>query len=190
VASLIARTPFQDHLPLHGDGVIAEPLEPGPITSLAPFKGQEAAVSAALTAQIGIGLPPPNRLLAAGTATEGPRAVWSGVGQAFVLGTKLDPIPGAAMTDQSDAWAGVALEGSGARDVLARLTPLDLRPARFAQGQAARTLLGHMSCLLWRSADTRYEILVFRSMADWAAHEIDALLRAHTARRAAAGGGG
>lgn len=188
MAKLIARPPFQDHLPLQGDGVIAEALDLGTVTSLAPFKGQEAAVSADLTAQIGIGLPPPNRLTAA-AAPDGARVVWSGVGQAFVLGPALDPILGAAMTDQSDAWAGFALEGSGARDVLARLTPLDLRPARFAQGQAARTLLGHMSCLLWRSAEARYEILVFRSMAAWAAHEIDALLRAHTARRAAEGGG-
>ena len=45
----------------------------------------------------------------------------------------------AAVTDQSDAWAGLRLAGDAAREVLARLVPLDLGPglSRRARQRAA-----------------------------------------------------
>ena len=131
----------------------------GSITSVAPFRGREQDVSDALKATIGTGFPAPGRV----TGRTGARVAWSGLGQALVLGPRVAP-QGAAVTDQSDAWACLALSGRGSADVLARLTPLDLRDSRFRRGHAARSLLGHMPCLFLRTGTTRYELLVFRSM--------------------------
>ena len=91
-------------------------------------------------------------------------------------------IPGAALTDQGDAWAAVEIAGTDARDVLARLVPLDLRLSVFEVGHAARTMLAHMSCLLMRTAEDRYVALVFRSMAASAAHDIERAMRMVSAR--------
>lgn len=148
------------------------------ITSVAPFKGQDRAVSDALVAQIGAAFPQPNRTT--GEALK--RVVWTGRGQAMVLGTALAPIPGASMTDQTDAWACVALEGDGARDVLTRLVPIDLRPARFEVGHTARTLVGHMSAILSRSGDERFDIMVFRSMAGTLVHDLKEAMETIAAR--------
>ena len=41
---------------------------------------------------------------------------------------------GAAVTDQSDGWAGMVLTGATRREVLARLVPLDLGPTAFPAG--------------------------------------------------------
>ncbi|MFW5881818.1 MAG: sarcosine oxidase subunit gamma, partial [Roseicyclus sp.] len=70
------------------------------------------------------------------------------------------------------------------REVLARLTPIDLGEAAFAPGHAARTMLGHMSCLLLRLEADRFGLMVFRSMAGTAAHELDRAMRLAAARAA------
>ena len=76
------------------------------------------------------------------------------------------------MTDQSDGWAALELSGEGARDVLARLTAVDLRDGVFPVGTTARCQLVHMSMSLTRVDAARWLILVFRSMAGSAATEI------------------
>ena len=86
------------------------------------------------------------------------------------------------MTDQTDAWTCAALEGPGARDVLARLTPLDLRPSGFRIGAAARTELAHMSAVLMRIGAERYGVMVFRSMARTLRHDIEAAMQVVAAR--------
>lgn len=180
MADLMARTPFEGLLPLrHGDVDAAE-WQPGAITSVAPLKGREAAVSAHLGDVVGIGLPPIGRWAAKGEAT----LAWAGLDLWFLLGPLPGEIAGAATTDQSDAWACVTLSGPGARDVLARLTPIDLRDGAFAPGQAARTMLGHMACVLVRLEAERYGLMVFRSMAGTAAHELDRAMRMQAARAA------
>lgn len=148
------------------------------ITSVAPFNGEEPAVTVALTAALGLGFPAPNTSLASETA----RIVWTGRGQAFLLNAEPAGLAGlAALTDQTDAWAALRLEGPGADQVLARLVPLDLRPAVFAAGAAARSALGHMMAVIWREGDG-FVILVMRSMARTAVHEIAAAMSAVAAR--------
>lgn len=183
MVEMIAKTPSEGLLPRSRGSVTLHEIGHGAITSLAPFRGREAAVSRALEAQIGARFPAPGR----STGKAGARAVWSGVGQALVLGPRLAPIDGAAMTDQSDAWACVALEGAAARDVLARLTPLDLRVAVFRRGHAARTELAHMPAVLLRTGAERYEIMAFRSMARTLVHDVDGAMRDVAAREGLAG---
>ena len=166
---LIAKSPLAGQAPAHHGTVILSEAQPGPITSVAPYTGKEKAVVRALK-PLGLGFPAPNSVLENGPA----RIAWTGRGQAFLIGL---PAPealaaAAALTDQSDGWACLRLVGTGWWDVLARLVPMDLRPAIFGPGAAARVPLGHMNALLLRAGEG-VEVFVYRSMARSAWHEIE-----------------
>lgn len=181
MVKLVARSPFAATLPrsigtVLGTVTLAE-IDSGPVTSVAPFKGQTAAVSAALRETTGVVLPDTGRCIQTGGVT----AVWAGQGITFVLGAGCAGIKGAAITDQSDAWVHVSLTGAGAVDVLARLVPIDLRASVFPAGHAARTLVGHMSALIWRDVAV-FHILVFRSMAGTLLHELETAMIGLAAR--------
>ncbi len=182
MASLIAKPAFDGLLPIRSGGLCLSETTYDAITWIAPFRGKADAVAKALTKQIGAGLPEPNRVT--GTDT---RAVWTGPAQALVLGAPLKPLKGAAMSDQSGAWASCALSGPHAAEVLARLLPIDLRADAFQVGHCARTLLGHMTCVVMRVEVLRYEVMVFRSMATTAAHEIGRAMQMVAAREALMG---
>lgn len=180
MADLIARTPLDGLLPLRFGSAEAREIDFGAITSVAPFRDRTDAVSEALENTLGVALPSPGGTSECG----GNRAVWTGMGQYFVLGGRPGPLPGAAVTDQTDAWAALGLEGSDAPTVLARLVPIDLRPEVFKVGDAVRSLLGHMACVLMRPGPERYDILVFRSLAGSAVHDLERAMRMVAARRA------
>lgn len=178
MVELIEKSPCDGMLPKEIGDVTLSEIVFDAITSISPFKGQDKAVSEALKSQMGAALPGANRTTGKAKA----RAVWSGRGQTLVLGPALTPIDGAAMTDQTDAWACVALEGAGARDVLARLVPIDLRDAVFKRGHAARTQLMHMNIVLMRTGADRYGIMAFRSMAGTLVHDLESAMEAVAAR--------
>lgn len=175
MASLIAKSPLEGLLPLAHGGVRLEAVAPEAITSIMPFAGQEEA--------LGLPFPAPNRSVEQG----GLRLLWSGAGQALAIGALPRGLDGkAALSDQSDAWAVMQLSGEGAEAVLARLTPVDLNPAVFQPGHVLRSEVAHMNAVLARLAADRFEIMVFRSMAVWAVHEVEAAMRAVAARGALA----
>ncbi len=180
MASLIARSPFDGLLPLSYGSVEVTEVDLGTITSVAPFSGQTEAVSKALAKTVGCSLPPVGAFSETGTT----RIAWSGLDQWFVMSEAAVSVPGAALTDQSDAWASVMVSGGDARDVMNRMVPIDLRPEVFEVGHVARTMLGHMSCLLMRVGADQYVVLVFRSMAASAAHDLDRAMRMVAARSA------
>ena len=163
-------------------GVTLAEADLGQITSVAPFMGQDKALAKALKV-LGLSFPAPNQVSSKG----GARLVWTGRDQAFLIGAAPQGLDGlAALTDQSDGWAALRLDGPGAGDVLARLYPLDLRAAAFPVGRVARAPLNHMSSILMRSGAQSFEMLVFRSMARTAWHEAEAAMRALAARAALA----
>lgn len=175
MADLIAKTPLWGQKPVVLAGVTLAEVDLGRMTSIAPFVGKEKALAAALKP---LAFPAPNTVSAKGAAW----LVWTGRGQAFLIGTA----PGdwsemAALTDQSDGWACLSLMGEGAVDVLARLIPLDLRA--MGQGSCARSSLGHMSVIVIWVTDG-FQVLVFRSMAQTAWHEVEAALKMRGARLA------
>lgn len=141
----------------------------GPLTSIAPFPGQTDATGAVL----GHAFPRPN-------TTSGP-LIWTGRDQAFLLGTPPDLTGLAATTDQTGGWCALRLTGPHAEDALARLVPLDLRPAKFPSGTCARTALNHMAAIVVRDAEG-FLILAFRSMAETAWHDLETALHALAAR--------
>jgi hypothetical protein len=180
VAELLAKSPGAGFgLPKSIGAARLEEWLPGPITALSPYAGQHAAVDAALQ-PLGLAFPGPNAMLASGAG----RMVWTGRAQAFLIGVPCPDVPGAAITDQSDGWVGLRLSGPSARDVLARLVPLDLRDSAFGVGTAARSMLGHMPLVLMRPAPDVWEVLTFRSMARTALHELAEAMTALAGRAA------
>ncbi|MEZ5796387.1 MAG: sarcosine oxidase subunit gamma [Paracoccaceae bacterium] len=163
---LIAK-PACEARPVTLAGAVLAPLDPGPIWSVALYPGGARAAARGLKA-LGLGFPEPGTWAAKGAA----RIFWTGREQAFVAGVAPVPVEGAAVTDQSDAWAGVSLSGPGAEAVLARLVALDLRAAAFPEGRVARVGLNHMSAMILRTGAEAFEIYTFRSMARTAWHEL------------------
>jgi sarcosine oxidase subunit gamma len=176
VPELIAK-PALDHAPLIHGACTMEPVELGPITSVALFPGAEKAVDKVLK-PLGLSFPAPNSLSGNGTA----KLVWTGRDQAFLIGaTPPDFAPHAATTDQSGGWAALRVTGPSAPEVLMRQIPLDLRAAAFPPGRAVRAPLGHMSAVVIRD-EAGFLILIFRSMTRTAWHEIETAMRTVAAR--------
>lgn len=180
MAELIAKTPASGLLPLKIGSVDLSEVDAGHLTSLAPYKGKEAALSDALKTSHGASLPRPNRT----TGKEGARVIWFGLNHALLLG----PAPAselanlAAITDQSDAWTVVQLRGAGATDVLARLVPVDLCPTQFKRGHTVRTDLMHMTASITSTGANTFLILVFRSMAQTLVHDLKTAMEGVAAR--------
>ena len=124
------------------------------------------------------GLPPPGRL----ATVPGGRVLWAGLGQWFFEGAAKAPASGAAVVDQTDGWASLALTGEDAAAVLARLVPLDLDPAVFPPGTVARTLLRHVMLLLIGTGDG-FELMVPRSYARTVVRELSEAMHSVVARR-------
>ncbi len=83
------------------------------------------------------------------------------------------------VVDMTDARAAFTVTGPAARDVLARLTPMDIAPAAFPQGAFRRTRLAQIPAALWPEGEA-FDVLCFASHAPYAG----ALLR-NAARSAA-----
>ena len=158
-------------LPLAAGGGAARGAAGGGARAVAPFAGQGARSRRARRGR--------RRPDGAG-AGRGP-VVWAGMGQWLVEGrerARSRRLGGlAAVTDQTDGWAGLRLAGDAARAVLARLVPLDLEPAAFPPGTAARSLLRHVPLLLIARDEGGFELLVPRSYARTAVEELAGAMR-------------
>lgn len=181
MTDLIARTPCKGLLPLEIGDVTLTEVDAGTLTSIAAFRGQDQALAAVLKTAHGLALPGPNRA----TGKDGHRAIWFARGQVMLAGPEPDPKLGkhAALTDQSDGWAVVRLEGAGAVDVLARLVPVDLRKSQFKRGHTTRTQVMHMMASITRVGEMAFQIMVFRSMAETLVHDLKTAMEGVAARR-------
>lgn len=152
--------------------------DPGPITSIALFPGQEKPANKALK-PLGLVFPAPNRVV----EKAGVMLAWTARDQAFLIGAAPpDMGASAALSDQSGGWAGLLLQGGDAWQVLARHVPIDLRDTAFPAGSCARAPLNHMQSVILRRPDAAFLVLVFRSMARSAWHEIETAMQAVAAR--------
>ncbi|HEX9859171.1 MAG TPA: sarcosine oxidase subunit gamma family protein [Paracoccaceae bacterium] len=177
---LIAKSALAGQAPLIFGGLSLAEGAATQITSVAALKGQEKPLAKALKA-LGLAFPAPNTFVQKADI----RIVWTGRDQAFLIGAAPEGLAEhAALTDQSDGWACLTLQGPGADAALMRLIPLDLRLASFPKGRAARAPLNHMSAILMRTGPDSFEVMVFRSMARTAWHEIETVMRALAARAA------
>jgi sarcosine oxidase subunit gamma len=67
----------------------------------------------------------------------------------------------------SDARSVFRVSGSAARDVMAKLTPADLRPGSFIPGELRRTRLAQVPAAFWMRDTETFEIICFRSVAEY-----------------------
>ncbi|MDG1448620.1 MAG: sarcosine oxidase subunit gamma family protein [Ascidiaceihabitans sp.] len=170
MVDLIAKTPMDGFVPLTLGNVTLSEMAAGPVTSISPFNDTGKDLSAALKTAHGMTVPAANR----STAKASARAIWFGREQFILMGCEADQglANYAALTDQSDGWTVVTLKGAGAADVLARVTPLDLRSHVFKKGHTARSDLMHMASSITRTGDDTFMIMVFRSMAGTLLHDL------------------
>ncbi|GFE63498.1 sarcosine oxidase subunit gamma [Litoreibacter roseus] len=174
MVELVARTPCEGLLPYEAGEAELSEIIPKRITSLAPF--EDSTLLKPLKTALGVELPAPGQSV---KAKDG-RIVWTGQNQFFVLDAEV-PALDAAVTDQSDAWAMVALGGAAAIDVMARICPLDC--AHMTASQVARSLIGHMPAIIIRTK-TGFEIMVFRAFAKTLVNEVSHVMDAVAARGA------
>lgn len=174
MADLRETSPFAGlDLPLARAEARLSALPMGRITAIAPFPGAEGAVAERLG-----GFPGPGQVIDSAAG----RLVWAGRAAAFLFAPAPDLGDLAAVTDQSDGWAGLRLEGADAAAVLARLVPLDL--GVMAAPACARSQLNHLPLLLIHPAPEAYELWSYRSMARTLVHELVAAMAGVAARRA------
>lgn len=158
---------------LEGPARVAE----RPARAMVTVKGPPEALIEAARAAVGAAMPKPLRF------EDGPggRAAWmapdellllpaAGRGEG-VVATLEGRLAGGhvLVADVSDARVAFGVEGPAWRDVLAKATPIDLRPAAFGPGAFRRTRLGQVAAALACEAPDRAEVLVMRSVARYAA---------------------
>jgi sarcosine oxidase subunit gamma len=68
----------------------------------------------------------------------------------------------------SDARALLVVEGRFCREIIAKLAPVDLHPDIFQQGDFRRTRLGQVAAAFWMRDEDTFEVICFRSVADYA----------------------
>ena len=180
MAELTAKSPCDGLLPVTVGALKLSEEDLGHLTTIAVFNGKDQALEAALEAAHGMKLPAPGR----STGKAGSRAIWFGRAQALLVGPVADPnlAAHAALTDLSDGWAVVRLEGARAEEVMARLVPIDLRPQVFKRGHTARTELKHMMASITRVGPKALQIMVFRSFAATLVHDLKRAMEAVAAR--------
>ncbi len=83
--------------------------------------------------------------------------------------------PGLAVVDISDREVAFAISGPGVLAAVAAGCPRDLR--RFAPGAAVRTLYAGVGVVLWRQAEDRFEVHVWRSFAPFVRHRLETVAR-------------
>lgn len=132
-----------------------------------PLEG-EAAFADALQSAFGLALPD-HRLTTQGT---GVRAIRTGPDQVFLLfETEKARDSSAAlgahayMTDQTDGWVTLDIDGRDTLAALERMCMLDLSPERFPLHASARTVMHHVGVLIVRLDDNRFLLLTPRSSA-------------------------
>jgi sarcosine oxidase subunit gamma len=124
----------------------------------------------------GLGLPVAAGRCRLAALPEARRAVVTVPAEGVRIGVGQWLVEGEGEVDVSDAFAGLALEGPAAAEVLARLVPIDL-----TAGLPARTLLRHAPVVVTARAEG-FGLLVPRSYAVSAVEEIVRAMRAVAAR--------
>lgn len=76
------------------------------------------------------------------------------------------------VTDQSDNWVALRLEGHLVLPALERICPLDLDPAAFAVGSVARTVMEHIGAIIHREGSEGFLLLSASSSAHSFLHAV------------------
>lgn len=158
------------------------------IVSLAIPNGGYAELDERLRQHFGSGLPGPgiaNRM----ANDSGDSMVLLGlqIDQCFLVSNTVWPDPVAELTthlgacayltDQSDSWATVIIEGPRCRLALERISPLDHSAEAFPTTSVARTVMEHISVIIEHPAHEQFRLYTPRSSAQSFAHALCTSLR-------------
>lgn len=179
VVELYETSPVGAGLPLEIGTVSVREVQT-PLHLLAPYRGQAVQAAAAFNTQMGLEWPGPNELKRKG----GVYALWFDHAHIAVMGTTPSTrlARHAAVTDVGDGWTVLELNGAEVRDVLARLTPLDLRVKQFKTGMSQRSSLMHMQAVISCHGKSRFRVMVFRSMTQTLLHDLTTAMESVAAR--------
>jgi sarcosine oxidase subunit gamma len=73
----------------------------------------------------------------------------------------------AMAVEVSDARAVFDIDGPHAREVLAKLAPVDLAPGVFEPGELRRTRLAQVAAAFWMTGPQGFRLIAFRSVAQY-----------------------
>lgn len=142
------------------------------IVSIALPLERESEAETALKAAYKIQLPESGHSL---ISRDGMRVIRTAIDQALILLPEMHHSPERIVseklkgtvytTDQTDVWAALSLEGSGALAVLERVCPLDLDASVFPKDAAARTMMEHLGVMIIRTDDRSFLLLSASSSA-------------------------
>ena len=74
------------------------------------------------------------------------------------------------LADVSDSRAIFDVEGKLAREVIAKLCPVDMHPDAFLPGEIRRTRLAQASAAIWMTNNHSVKLICFRSFAEYVFH--------------------
>lgn len=142
------------------------------IVRIAPFAGKRTEANRALRKVCRLALPAVGKASARGEFT----AAWAaleawlvmapGTGRGDLHGRLADALSAsAALVDQTHGLAAIAVSGAHARDLLAKGTGVDLRPASFGPDACAATQMEHTAVHLRCLSENAFELLVPTSQA-------------------------
>jgi len=179
VVKLYATSAAEAALPLKIGGVSVAEV----VTSLflvAPFKGKSTQAAAVLNAQMGLEWPAVHELKHMG----GGHVLWFDHAHIAFMGAEpsAELARYAAVTDVSDAWCIIDISGVSARNVLARVTPLDLRAKSFNISMTQRSMVMHMQASITCLGKSKFRVMVFRSMARTLVHDLTIAMESVAAR--------
>ncbi|WP_170182162.1 sarcosine oxidase subunit gamma [Phreatobacter stygius] len=163
--------PGRAHRILSGESLTIERIEPQDLVLVGALDGADAGPR--LAATLACAAPAPNRW----TETEDHVLASTGAGRWMVsakapaassLAARLEAALGAtaAVVDFSHGRVVFALEGQGARVVLAKGCTVDLRPAKLAAGAAIVAALTKLAVTILVDEGERFEVYVASSYAD------------------------
>jgi sarcosine oxidase subunit gamma len=157
--------------PMPGARATLSELQPGSILQIAAWPDTLAAVEVVLADILQIAVPRTGAATAAAGATlaavaPGRYLVAADAADAVTRLEAALPATDGAVTDLSHGRVILRLEGEAAADVLARCIALDLDPTAFPLGRAAQTMIHHVDVLVYRVAETRFELWMLRSFAE------------------------
>lgn len=154
-----------------GIATIAEAPLGGMVTLRGDLSGGDLAAAVREAAGIAV----PGRR---GVVAEGPRsALWMAPDELLLLMPYAEAPETAAgintalagrfalAVDVSDARARLTVSGPRAREVLAKLCPVDFAPGVFAPGEVRRTRAAQAAVAVWMSGQDEFSLICFRSVA-------------------------
>jgi sarcosine oxidase subunit gamma len=153
-------------------------IEDGGPTGMITLRGDLSSkeVKAAVKKAVGLDIPAQRQALSG----EGTAALWMSPDElllicayddaAATLATLEEALRGQHFLahDVSDARCYLRVSGAGAREVLAKLCPVDLSPEAFTPGMLRRTRMAQVPAAFWLDGGGTFHLLCFRSVSGYA----------------------